>query len=251
MKLSYCLLPALGLLICPLEAQSIIGSWFIKNAGEAQSDAVVTFLVDGTYTMAEDGNSKLDPSGEDGMERGTYKWNPTTQAFSVKTLVDTTGEWGFSNAKFKTASISGTKLTIADDSGKFSLKRVEGGSKLVGSWYAKDGAGYAVVTFLSDGKFFMVQDGQPMFGGKTGVERGTYTWNSATKVFTPKVLLDTNGTWGFSTKYDRTISISGNKLTLNVIGDGKFTLARVIEPAKPKAAPRSVSRQLLEALLGL
>lgn len=250
MKLSHCLLPALGLLICQLEAQSIVGSWVIKSAGEAKSDAVLTFLADGTYTMAEDGNSKLDPSGMDGMERGTYKWNPTTQAFSVKTLVDTSGQWGFSNAKFKTATVTGTKLVVADDSGRFSLKRVLGSSKIVGSWYVKSGRDYAVATFLSDGSYFMVQDGPSGGGSQTGVERGTYTWNSQSKIFTRKVLVDTNGSWGFSDDVSRKISISGNILTLIVPGEGKFTLARVIEPTNPKAAPRSISGQALETLLG-
>jgi hypothetical protein len=250
MKLSHCLLPALGLLICQLEAQSIVGSWVIKSAGEAKSDAVLTFLADGTYTMAEDGNSKLDPSGMDGMERGTYKWNPTTQAFSVKTLVDTTGEWGFSNAEFNTASISGTKLTIADNSGRFTLQKVTGSSKLVGSWYFKKANGYALCTFLSDGTYFHVEDGKAKGGGRRGMERGTSTWNPTTKVFTRKVLVDTNGTWGFSDDTDRKISISGNKLTMTVAGEGKFTLSRVIEPLDPKAAPGSATGQLLDTLLG-
>lgn len=236
--------------ISPLGAQAIIGSWSIQNAGEAQSDAVVTFLANGTYTMAEDGNSKLDPSGKDGMERGTYKWNPTTKTFSANTLVDTTGEWGFSNARFKTASISGTKLTIADNSGKFTLQKVTGTSKLVGSWYLREGTGYAVATFLSDGSYFMVQDGQAGGGGKTGLERGIYTWNPSSKIFTRKVLVDTNGTWGFSDNAERKISISGNKLTLTVAGEGNFTLAQVIEPINPKAAPGSAGGQLLETLLG-
>lgn len=238
------------LAISPSGAQSIIGGWSIKNAGEAQSDAVVTFLADGTYTMADDGNPKLDPSGKDGMERGTYKWNPTTKAFSVKTLVDTTGRWGFSDANFKTASVSGTKLTIADDIGSFSLQRVAGSSKIVGSWYLKEGTGYAVATFLSDGSYFMVQDGQANSGGKTGLERGTYSWNPTTKVFTHKVLVDTNGTWGFSDIVEAKVSISGNKLTMTVTGDGKFTLTRVIEPTNPQAAPRAATGQLLETLLG-
>jgi hypothetical protein len=236
--------------ISPLGAQAIIGSWSIQNAGEAQSDAVVTFLANGTYTMAEDGNSKLDPSGKDGMERGTYKWNPTTKTFSANTLVDTTGEWGFSNARFKTASISGTKLTIADNGVKFTLQKVTGTSKIVGSWYFKKADGYALCTFLSNGTYFHVEDGKADGGGSRGMERGTYTWNPTTKVFTRKVLVDTNDTWGFSDNAERKISISGNKLTLTVAGEGNFTLARVIEPINPKAAPGSAGGQLLETLLG-
>lgn len=213
-----------------LHAQAIVGGWSIKNAGEAKSTAVLTFLPNGVYVMAEDGNPKLDPSGKDGMERGTYKWNAKTKAFSINTLVDTTGEWGLSDADFETAVVAGKKLTITDESGSFSLKAVSGGSKLVGSWYLKSGAGYAVATFLADGTYFMVQDGKASGGGKTGVERGTYKWNATTKVFTRKVLTDTNGTWGFSDNVKRTILVAGNKLTLKVTGEDPYTLTRAVAP---------------------
>ncbi|MFZ4595704.1 MAG: ELWxxDGT repeat protein, partial [Verrucomicrobiaceae bacterium] len=72
----------------------IVGSWLIRHAGQAESDAVITFLANGSYFMAEDGNSILDPTGQDGMERGTYTWNQATGAFSSTTAVDTSGEWG-------------------------------------------------------------------------------------------------------------------------------------------------------------
>lgn len=210
-----------------LSAQAIVGSWFVKGAGEAKSAAVLTFLPNGTYVMAEDGDSKLDPSGKDGMERGTYKWNPKTHAFSNKTLVDTSGEWGLSDGSIKSVGVSGNTLTLGGI--KFT-KVTSKSNKLIGSWFIKDGTGYAVVTFLADGSYFMVQDKKASGGGRTGLERGTYTWNSSSKSFTRKVLVDTNGTWGLSDEFKRTILISGNKLTLNVIGEGKLTLSRVIAP---------------------
>lgn len=226
------LLPGLALafLATPLTAQAIVGSWYISRAQEAQSDAVLTFLANGTYVMGEDGDRKLDPSGTDGMERGTYEWNAKTKTFVLETFVDTTGEWGMSHADFETATATKTKLTIVDEGGPFTLKRVTGKSPLVGSWYLKEGSGYAVATFLADGTYFMVQDGQKGHGGKTGVERGTYKWNSKTKVFTRKVLVDTNGTWGFSDNLKRTILISKNTLTLKVAGEGTYTLKRVVAP---------------------
>lgn len=220
-------LALLLLATAPLHAQAIVGSWFIYNAGDSNGDAVLTFLANGTYVMAEDGDRSLDSSGKDGMERGTYKWNPTTNAFSSKTLVDTTGDWGLSDGSIKSISVSGNTLTMAG----FKLKRVTSTtSKLIGSWYLKEGGGYAVVTFLSDGSYFMTQDGKAVFDGKTGLERGTYTWNPTTKVFRPKVLMDTNGTWGFSDMVKGTILISKNTLTIKAPGDGSFTLARVIAP---------------------
>lgn len=124
------LLSFLVLAIAPLHAQAIVGSWFINGAGESKSTAVLTFLANGTYLMAEDGDRSLDPSGKDGMERGTYKWNPTTKAFSSKTLVDTTGEWGLSDSGIKKISVSGNTLTLAG----LNFKRVTSStSKIIGS----------------------------------------------------------------------------------------------------------------------
>lgn len=226
------LLPGLALafLVTPLTAQAIVGSWYISRAQKAQSDAVLTFLPNGTYTLGEDGDSKLDPSGKDGMERGTYKWNAKTKAISFKTLVDTNGEWGMSHADFESATEKGNKLTIVDEGGPFTLNRVTSSNKLVGSWYLKEGGGYAVATFLADGTYIMVQDGKAGGGGKTGVERGTWKWDTKTKAFTRKVLVDTNGTWGFSDNFKRTILIAGKTLTLKVSGEGTYTLKRVVAP---------------------
>lgn len=216
--------------VLPLAAQSIVGSWFIHRGPASQSDAVLSFLPNGTYVMAEDGDRDIDPSGMDGMERGTYKWDAATKAFSSKTLVDTTGEWGLSHANIKSISVTAEQITLGGAGGVVLAKITSPTKKLVGSWYLKEGGGYAVATFLADGSYFMVQDGMPTGGGKTGIERGTYQWNTSTKAFTRKVLLDTNGTWGFSDNSKATILISGNRLTLKPVGGGNFTLSRVIAP---------------------
>lgn len=212
----------------PSSAQSIVGSWATKNAGQAKSAAVITFLADGTYTMAEDGDRKADPNGRDGMERGTYQWNESKGRLTTKTLVDTTREWGLSHTKFKKVTITGNKMTAVLDDARLVLNRVTTkANPIVGGWYLKTGAkSYAVVTFLADGSYFMVEDGKPSGGGRTGMERGTYKWNPLTKSFSCKVTVDTNGTWGFSDQRKTSVSVSGNKLTLT---DGeKFVLKRVV-----------------------
>lgn len=211
----------------PLAAQSIVGSWFTNSAGESKSKAVLTFLANGTYLMAEDGDSDLDPSGKDGMERGTYKWDPVTKVFTNNTIVNTNGQWGLSSEDKLKVLVTDTTLTI----GGVKLKKVTSStSKLVGSWYTKGNGGYALVTFLADGSYMMVQDGAAESDAKSGMEHGTYTWNTSTKVFTRKILRDTNGAWGFSNSAKRTITISGNKLALKVVGDGTFTLTKVVAP---------------------
>lgn len=210
-----------------LSAKPIVGTWFAKNTGESKSTIVLTFLANGTYLLAEDGNSKKDPSGQDGMERGTYKWNASTKAFSSKTLVDTNGKWGLSSGGIKSVSVSGKSLVL----GGVKFKKIEStGNKLPGTWFLKTGDGYAAVTFLADGTYFMIQDGKGSSEEKSGVERGTYKWKASNKRLTTKVQVDTNGGWGFSNDYRRTVTVSKNRLTLKEAGVGTYTLSRVVTP---------------------
>ena len=102
----------------------IVGTWVGGDTTVADSSAVITFFANGTYLMAQDGPSG-DPTGHDGMERGTYTWNAGTGAFSATTLVDTNGEWGLSNPQgSQTLTVSGDTLTIDDGTGPVTLHRV-------------------------------------------------------------------------------------------------------------------------------
>ena len=83
--------------IVPVETNSLVGTWWAPDAGEAGGLAVITLLADGSYFFAQDGDSAEDPSGQDGIERGAYSWNPDTGAFSATVSLDTNGEWGLSH----------------------------------------------------------------------------------------------------------------------------------------------------------
>lgn len=74
---------------------SIVGSWLVVDGSDK---LVFTFLADGTYLLADKADILADPSGTNGIEQGTYSWNPTTSAFTYVTLVNTDGEWGLSHA---------------------------------------------------------------------------------------------------------------------------------------------------------
>ena len=89
----------------------IVGAWSFGNAALADSSGVVVFLPNGVYFEAEDGESSPvtgDPRGHDGIEHGTYAWNPTTglttSSRTPAPYVDTNGEWGLSH--------TGTQLTF-------------------------------------------------------------------------------------------------------------------------------------------
>jgi len=85
---------------------------------------VVTFFANGTYLLASDGPSG-DPFGHDGIERGTYTWNPATGAFTATAIVDTNGEWGLSHPQGSfTVTVNGNALTISDNEGPHTATRV-------------------------------------------------------------------------------------------------------------------------------
>lgn len=103
----------------------LIGAW--GEATESDNSVKMVFLPNGYYFMAQDGNSTAagDPSGRDGIEWGTYSWNPATGAFTATPLVDTNGEWGFSHPiGAQTITISGDRLTLIGNAGEYALSRV-------------------------------------------------------------------------------------------------------------------------------
>jgi hypothetical protein len=74
----------------------------------------VTFLADGTYYNTEEEDDA--PFDYDGMERGTYTWNPTTGLLTAIPDIDTNGADGLSDLPPGfTATISGNAMTVPDD----------------------------------------------------------------------------------------------------------------------------------------
>lgn len=195
----------LGMSCLPLSASPLLGSWY---ADDATGSAVVTFLPNNEFVFIQDGDPTVDPTGQDGIERGTFVWNPTTGAFASQVTLDTNKAWGFSNG---IAGVPGITFSVVADTltvtipgeGDFSLARVRGSNPLVGAWWTLDAAGSdqgTVVTFLPDERFFLARDGDPVAdpGGNDGMEAGTWSWNALTGALTTTVQTDTNGTWGLS-----------------------------------------------------
>lgn len=211
-----------------LQSQTIVGSWYVLLAPGVHSSAVITFLSDGTYMMAEDGNPATDPSGMDGMERGLWAWNTVTHAFAAATQVDTSGQWGLShpNGGPITVTINVDTLSMSDSNGITNLTRMNpsASNALVGSWkhmLPPGGHSSVVVTFFASGDYMMAEDGNPNVdpSGNDGMERGTYTWNSGTGAFTATATVDTNGQWGFSGNISN-VTVVGNALHENGVPTG-------------------------------
>jgi hypothetical protein len=200
----------------------IIGGWRLTS--EPGVNAVFTFTSDGKYFVAEDVFPAI-PGVQNGMERGTYAWNPGTGVFQYSTLVDTNGQGGLTGTPAGiTLAINGNIMTSSDGA---SLSRlISSTNPLVGSWTI----GNAVVSFRGNGEYFMAEDQVPPGtpGGQNGMERGTYTWNPLTGAFSSTALVDTNGEWGLSHPRSAfNVQVNGNVLRL-VDGQEVYDLDRVV-----------------------
>jgi Ca2+-binding RTX toxin-like protein len=220
----------------------LVGSWFVTDEGEAHSTAVVTFLANGTYLFAEDGDPTADPSGQDGMERGTYTWNPVTGAFTSTTSVNTNGEWGLSHSPFTNIRVDSNSMFVSGDGDVIFTRVASDTNPLVGGWTASDAgeAGSTVaITFLENGTHLLAEDGNSSTDptGQDGMERGTYTWNPATGAFSYSTDVNTNGEWGLShtgtgleaavthlTATPYSITLPANVENLDLSGTGKLRL---------------------------
>ena len=208
-------------------APEIVSAWKI-NSG----NTLLIFRHDGTYFHVEDDGNRP------GMERGTYVWNKTSSAFSANTQRDTNGEGGLSHPSGATTlTVSGNTLTytVAGE-GSFTFSRVVNtASAIVGSWFIP--GDLSTVTFLagsisgstSSGTYYSTEEENRAPFGYDGMERGTYTWNSSTKVLTATPITDTNGDARLSNlPAGFTATIVGNAMT--VPDDGGTTVFRRITP---------------------
>lgn len=208
----------------------IVSAW--KHNTE---DLVVVFGYDGTYYLIES------DSTPPGMERGTFNWNKTSGAFSVNTVVDTNGDAGFSHpGAATTITVSGNTLNYAvPGEGASTFSRVVNtSSAIVGSWVVP-GAKISL-TFLADGNYYIAteeNDFNQSPGYYSGMEKGTYAWNSSTKVLTATATKDANGLSGFSNNSpSSTVNITGNVMTFF---DGRLstTLFRITTKPTPISLP--------------
>lgn len=173
---------------CNAHAASIVGGWYGTDLGQAQSTLAAIFLGDGEYVEVEDGNSILDPSGQNGMERGTYTWNSLSGAISIDTILDTDGQWGFSNVHVTSVDVTDTTLSANTSDGTAVLTRVaDPDSPIIGSWYFTNNPApgdLTVLTFLPNGEFLIAID--PPAGGY--MEFGTYSWDPLTNSLTSSII---------------------------------------------------------------
>jgi hypothetical protein len=210
---------------------ALLGSWFVQgNPPNPNSFIVFTAMADGTFVLSEDGTN--DPTGRDGMERGTYTWNPATNAFTATVSVDTNGQIGLSHTNPPlTAIVTGNTVTFTETGGTpVVLSRVvDPVNPFVGAWRFDntDGPGtIAVLTLFENGTFVLVTDETAPIND--GIERGLYSRDPATGnvTFTRLPLpIDTNADTGV---FDPAVLGS---VVVNVVVNGDTMT--VTEPGNP------------------
>jgi hypothetical protein len=184
---------------------TIVGAWYTTDS--QQHNIVITLFTNGDYVEAEDGTSN--PTGQSGMERGTYTWNAASGVITTTCpLVDTNGQWGLSHQSLGTCSgsavsavVAGNTLTVDNGNQILSLTRaIDATNPYVGSWSIITSQAHNVVlTLFSSGRYVQTEDGVSDAIGQSGMERGTFSWNSSTGIFSSNCpSVDTNGGWGLS-----------------------------------------------------
>jgi hypothetical protein len=217
-------------------SSSVVGSWFGQNLGQSQSTIVATFLQNGEFFLFNQGNSALDPGGQSGLEYGTYSWDSASGSFSAVDSISTVGGW-ISAPDTSSLTVVGNTLSVNNGAATLNnIPNVE--NSILGNWYLENTGnlqGSAVVSFLPSGVFFLSEVGVSDAFGHSGIETGTFTWDSSTGTLVPTVTFDTSGGWGFSDSSQFTVTITGDQAQYTS-ADGDFNVSRIA----PVPLPASV-----------
>jgi hypothetical protein len=131
----------------PAVESEIVNGWWLEEPGvpgtvnEAGGLVGIVFLQDGNFLFAQDGDEELDDSGYDGIESGTYVWDPVTGAITFNIDTDTNGEWGFSHGGPNPTiriDASGNFFVFDpdEDNGTVDAHRNVAGSVVISEWAA-------------------------------------------------------------------------------------------------------------------
>jgi len=104
---------------------------------------------------------------------------------------------------------------------------------IVGSWYLSDDEGKVVISFFENGYYMLAEVGEADEDGQSGIERGTYTYNSTEGTLVANPQTDTNGEWGLSHPQGGIIGVelSSNELVF-LEGDERYPTTRVVNDEK-------------------
>jgi hypothetical protein len=216
---------------------SIVGTWYAGNPGGGTDQIAFTFLADGTFLVADKGTHERDPSGQSGLEWGTYSWDADSGAFAFNVAINTDGEWGLSHSGINQATVADNILTLGNATGSTSVSRLMSpdAASIVGSWYAANpggGSDQIAFTFLADGTYLVADKGgtsDPF--GHSGMEWGTYQWDAASGALTIHNVVNTDGEWTFAEQAGATALFTATIVSGQLVVDdhtgGGATLTRL------------------------
>jgi hypothetical protein len=207
---------------------SIVGSWLFVEDGDRM---VFTFLPDGTYLLADKGNSVTDPDGTDGIEQGTYSWNASTGVLTWVTLVNTDGEWGLSHAHqdVKSFHLVAGSLVIEVDGGANTIT----GTRLSPLPAAPDAtSGPDILSGTASNDTINALGGDDTIDGLAGIDASVYSGlrsgHTITKTATGFTVADTAGDDGTDTLSGiERLQFSDIRVALDVDGNAG-TVAKIL-----------------------
>jgi hypothetical protein len=192
-------------------SNELVGSW---------DQGSLVFLDSSRYVQAH----VADQNCPNSIEFGNYTWDTNTGVFQSTPIFDGNEGCGFSEPAFTNGDpfkllVENNVLEIIASDGGIISKTPSISNSIVGTWvYTPNGSVNPVtITFTSDMKYLHTTYSQTQTEEYSGLEYGTYTYNTTTGAFSISISIDTNSSWGFSHTGPTTITVSGDKL--NFISD--------------------------------
>jgi len=224
----------------PAINNSIVGLWgkdpVTGEEPTANDPWVMAFHDNGFYIhyQLEDGSGDC----VTGVEYGTYTYDPVAGTLNAYVTGDTNGTCGFSDAGGTAipALVWGEMLVLGSPGDQHFVSRVvsSGSDSLAGSWEfpgsAPTTADPYTLTFYNNGFYIHWQIADGSGDCLTGVEYGTYVFDSAGETLTMYESYDNNGTCGFLDITGSGIPfpavLSGDTLVVDA-PDGQFSIQKM------------------------
>ncbi|MEJ6581069.1 MAG: hypothetical protein QNL33_19350 [Akkermansiaceae bacterium] len=236
----------------------IVGAWQFEDSSSDDSGLLV-FQSNGIYFHGE--VNQGDPSGQDGMARGTYTWNKATEILSATPITDTNLELGLSHPLigYDEVTVTGDVSLRIYDGESFFLHRVSNAA-ILQDWRINKARNFTQIaadtapTTANFGDLWALVE-TPNNGDLAAVTI------SGGKLASPRPF-DDEGESSFELEFVRRVgsslrhtpqrsdSLSGfvemaGALTITPIAGGEFERVIVSEPCDPALVPRCFGRVLV------
>jgi len=220
-------------------SKSVIGAWRITNG------AAFNYLVlfnDKTFLYAE--NDLTVQAPENGLEAGTYSYDPTSGKVTLNLTYDDNAPGNDSGAgdigtpAVFDLALSADKTVLSITNAGLSFDAVDftsGSSAIVGAWEINNSTTgeFEYLVLMPDGTFLYAENDPTVQAPENGLEVGTYTYDPGTDTVTFNITYDDNapgadsgiGDIGTPATIDFVLSNSNNTLTA---AGGTLVFARAL-----------------------